>query len=481
MACQVKENITDGSADRNPPRVSKVMTGYDCEFVVPPPKQFQSECPICLQVLREPHLISCCGYNFCAACIGIVGKDGKPCPLCKSPAFTTMANKGLKRTLLEFRVICPHRLRGCEWEDELEKLDKHVNCDPRLECRMEGCHFAMIECLYCRESIRRDKLTCHQQEHCLKRPFDCEFCKDYRSTYEDVTNSHWAECRYFLIQCPNDCAPSGPGIERQNLDRHVKEECPLTVVQCELHHGDHTVTLPRKDMGDHMKEASIAHISFLAAENHRLSERLLEKEEHIAVLIRQNRDLEETTTKKLFELKEETTSLLREVTKVDRRQTSNTQELRNYVELRNIVPVTMKMANFEELKELSQPWLSFPFYSAEGGYKMCLEVHANGVRQGSGTHVSVNVCFMRGEFDSHLKWPFRGKVAFQLLDQSEDAQHHTHTNHYYDRTPDRFAKIVDGEFSTGLGSPRFVPHDDLVSLNFLKDDCLLFQITKVDV
>ena len=43
-------------------------------------------------------------------------------------------------------------------------------------------------------------------------------------------------------------------------------------MQCELHHAGCEVTLPRKDMADHLKKDSIAHISLLAAENHRVRE-----------------------------------------------------------------------------------------------------------------------------------------------------------------------------------------------------------------
>ena len=54
--------------------------GYDYEFVSPPPKSL--ECPVCLLTLRDPHVISCCSYEFCKVCIKHVQKDGKPCPLC---------------------------------------------------------------------------------------------------------------------------------------------------------------------------------------------------------------------------------------------------------------------------------------------------------------------------------------------------------------------------------------------------------------
>ena len=84
-------------------------------------------------------------------------------------------------------------------------------------------------------------------------------------------------------------------IQRQHLDQHVRVKCPLTVVQCKLHHAGCEVTRPRKDVADHMKEDSISHISLLAAENYRLCKDLLEKEEQIVLLTQKNSELEEKT------------------------------------------------------------------------------------------------------------------------------------------------------------------------------------------
>ena len=403
MASQAPSG-NDDNGDRKPPRETK-RTGYECEFVEPPPKQFQSECPICLQILREPYILDCCGYSFCAACIVRVGKDGKPCPHCNQPWYTTLVNKGLKRALNEFHVYCLHRLSGCEWEGELGRLDEHLNSDPLPERQLKGCPFTVIECLHCKEGIRRDKIAGHQLERCPQRPYTCDYCAEYKSTFEDVAHSHWPECKCFLLPCPYECTPSGSGIQRQYLDQHLEEECPLTVVQCELHHAGCEVILPRKDMADHMKKDSIAHISLLAAENHCLSKQLLEKEEQICLLTQQITKLEEKTSK----------------------QSQDLRELRTDVEMqRDIPPVTFKVAGFDELKKEGTKWLSRPFYTGMGGYKMCLEVNANGWGAGKGTHsVSVCTCLMCGEFDSHLKWPFRGNVTIQLVYQLEDKEHHT--------------------------------------------------------
>ena len=540
MACGAP-GCNDDNDDKKPPRETKKKNGYECEFVEPPQKQFQSECPICLQILREPRLIDCCGHNYCEACIERVGKDGKPCPLCNEPGFTTMANKGLKRTLHEFRVFCPHRLRGCEWEGDLGKLDEHLNSDPLPERQLKGCTFAVIECLHCKEGIRRDKITGHQLERCPQRPYTCEYCAEYKSTFEDMAHSHWPVCKCFLLPCPNECKPSGSGLQRQCLDQHVKEECPLTVVQCELHHAGCEVTLPRKDMAEHMKEDSISHISLLAVENHSLSKRLLEKEEQITrtkqefaemvtskmqeltqKVTRQSQELTQTkqeltvTKQKLSqteqELAHQVTSqsqdltrtrqeLLQKATSQDQvleaklkeaqrqaidqlqiQQRHDLRELKTEVEMqRYIVPVTIKIAAFDKM---ATDWHSRPFYTGMEGYKMCLEVFANGNGAGKGTHVSVFTCLMCGEFDSHLMWPLRGAITIQLVNQLEDKEHHTETIRYRDTTPDNAARVTDGERSCGWGFRAFLPHSKLglsVANNrqYLKDDCLIFRIVSV--
>ena len=174
------------------------------------------------------------------------------------------------------------------------------------------------------------------------------------------------------------------------------------------------------------------------------------------------------------------------IDRIQTQQQRELQELRTDVEMRrDIVPVTIKMASFDKLKKKDTKWYSCPFYTGMGGYKMCLRVVANG--NAAGTHVSVFTYLMRGEFDSHLKWPFRGTVTIQLVNQLEDKEHCTGTITYTDTTPDRCAaRVTDGEqsHSRGLGSPEFLPHSELgliVANNrqYLKDDCLIFRIVSV--
>ena len=48
---------------------------------------------------------------------------------------------------------------------------------------------------------------------------------------------------------------------------------------------------------------------------------------------------------------------------------------------------------------------------------MCARIYLNGDGMGKGTHISLFFVIMRGEYDALLRWPFRQKVTFMLLDQ----------------------------------------------------------------
>ena len=83
-----------------------------------------------------------------------------------------------------------------------------------------------------------------------------------------------------------------------------------------------------------------------------------------------------------------------------------------------------KISNFyermQEAKSGRQTSIySPPFYSDRYGYKMCARLYLNGDGAGKNTHISLFFVLLRGEYDALLNWPFREKVTFQLLDQSE--------------------------------------------------------------
>ncbi len=507
--------------------------GYECAFVHPPPHT-QTECSICLLVLRSPHLASCCGQNFCKECIERVQKAGKCCPLCKE-TFILTYNRAHDVSLQQFEVYCPHRKIGCEWRGKLEILDTHLNVNPKLDKQLEGCAFAEVQCFNdgCGQYFQRPLIVQHQCSECPLRVFSCEHCHEYESTYHDVTINHWPVCKCYPLPCPHECRQET--IQRQNLEQHLNEECPLQEVECEFKYAGCEAKLSRKDMPDHLRDY-VGHMTLLARQNQTLAQqnqelmtKLLEKDEQLQQMMEHNRrEVEET----IVNLKEELrTRLADRDEQIEEQQTMIRRELGNLMhkqeatngslkelqgstapaaevgtlknQLRDVVrkqdtvastveklyhhvytaPVQIVMSNYEQCKRANDMWYSNGFYTHPQGYKMCLVVYANGYDDGEGTHVSCYIFLMRGEFDNHLRWPFRGAITITVLNQREDYDHCNVPIDFDDETPDKYTEqVTSGEDAdNGWGYSQFIPHSELghkpaTNCQYLVNDCLHFRV-----
>ena len=151
-----------------------------------------------------------------------------------------------------------------------------------------------------------------------------------------------------------------------------------------------------------------------------------------------------------------------------------------------VPPVTMVMRGFISWKMRDRRWFSPSFYSHIGGYKMCLGVDANGVLSAAGTHVTVGVYLMRGEYDDNLVWPFRGDVTFHLVNRKVDEGHVEWTANFNDSTPVEVAgRVMEGERAPcGWGPDQFISHSALGygrNTEFFDKDALEFRVTSVKV
>ena len=142
-------------------------------------------------------------------------------------------------------------------------------------------------------------------------------------------------------------------------------------------------------------------------------------------------------------------------------------------------PVDIVMDDFEQHKKSNNIWYSPPFYTHLGGYRMCLRVDANGNGDGKGTHVSVFVSLMRGEFDDLLKWPFHGKVTIQL--KKNDPPHHQIIHPLDDDTLNTYVCKPTEERNPSLGYRQYLSHADLCAGGYLKDDKLVFCVSDIVV
>ena len=93
---------------------------------------------------------------------------------------------------------------------------------------------------------------------------------------------------------------------------------------------------------------------------------------------------------------------------------------------------------------------------------------------------------MKGPHDDELTWQLRGKLEIKLLNQISDSEHHSMTLTYDDDdVPDIYiSRVTEGTKSKSYwGWPHYIPNEHLNKITptrqYLKDDCLFFQVTKL--
>ena len=415
------------------------------DFVEKPSEDFY--CPVTFDLLQEPYLTLCCGNHLSPE--AVTRLQGQPCPVCKEANLNTVPDKFFKRKVNELKVRCPKKSLGCEWLGELGSLDRHLS-----QNFVEGeCQFVTVACPHsCGDSFQRCQLEGHKVNDCPNRLFTCQYCA-HKATYITVTCEHWPMCKQYPLECPNKCGEKA--IERQHLPKHLEETCPLQVIKCEFSYAGCEVECQRQQMQTHLEENMKVHLNKVSHTLHSKTE--------------QQQSIIEQQQKQIVAL----VSVL-------------TLDVQNPLAPIFVSPPDIVMTNFEENKEGNYEWFSPPFYSHIGGYKMCLCVDAKGQGSGEATHVSIFVYLMRGEYDDQLKWPFRGVIKIQLLNQSRDEGHWEKTVRFDDRVgvDDECAgRVVGKKRAAGWGQSKFIAHTELNTENkeYLKNNCLKFRILKIVV
>ena len=361
--------------------------GYDYEFIDSPPNSL--ECSICLLTLRDPHIISCCGNHFCHTCISRIQGDGKPCPLCNEPNFTTFLHKGVKREVNALMISCRWRHLGCDWEGELGQLEEHLH--PGAGSRGKGCGHVIVECVYkCGDRFERRMIQDHELDACPRRPME---------------------------------------VQMSSLAR--KFEASLRANE--------------KKLND-----VIAVNGAIKDENKLLTRRIAEFEKK-----------HEDTKLENHQLKDKIDKLEREV------------ELR-FV-LAPTIPFYFTIYNYEHYRKVNYWWRSPPFYSHPGGYKMYCSVYTNGLAEAKGTHLSMYLSIMRGEYDHQLKWPFSGVVTIQMFNwgaKEWECRHSISIN--------GLERAMDSISGGNLGYNKWISQDEIWR-KYMATGTVRFKVSKVEL
>ena len=158
------------------------------------------DCLICQLIPRDPMQVSCCGKRFCRTCITRVLSDRNVCPHCQAKGDTIQAfeDQGQRQTILEVKIYCPSKKKGCSWIGELYHLDTHLNSNPVEGSEGKGCLYAELTCVYCTERYPRHLRYKHIRR-CQLQPYTCPYCKHRITCYRYLTDRHVTECE---MSCP---------------------------------------------------------------------------------------------------------------------------------------------------------------------------------------------------------------------------------------------------------------------------------------
>ena len=476
MAAAERVIFTDQFRRANPALASMVsyMTiatptndgGYDYDFISKPPDRLT--CNICQLTSRDPYLSVCCGHVFCKSCLDNIKKacaTSNACPVCRDEEFVTFPNKQLDREIKSLLVYCTNEDEGCEWQGEMNNINKHLSGD---------CQFEEVTCFNdCGKMMQRQYLTGHVETECPRRKINCQYCHD-TGEHQFIEGQHKEECPELPIPCPNNCEVAS--VPREDMEAHRKD-CPLEMIQCEYHNVGCEVRLVRKDQEEH--------------ENEKVKEHLMMTKYKLSKLDDVQQELADTKASLDAALKQITN--LTALVNVQMSPNVSRDNIRSiYLDTMATIfgsqayPITIKMSNYNVNKKEGMQWYSEPFYSHNMGYKMCMKIYGSGYDEGKNTHLSVFLFLMKGPHDDELTWPLRGKFHIKLLNQISDREHHPWTLDYDDEDDEEEAihRVTEGDMAVaGLGTSQFISNKMLYKATqtrqYLKNDCLFFQITKL--
>ena len=219
------------------------------------------------------------------------------------------------------------------------------------------------------------------------------------------------------------------------------------------------------------EEGKTANLELLLVEGNRLNEELQRK---VSTVARQQESSSGTTDRLQRQFESMSHSLaLRNVMLTDLDEYVRQQEVSSHdgILLWKITEFAKKRQDAVSGQQTS--FYSPCFFTSRYGYKMCARIYLNGDGIGRGTHISVFFVVMRGEYDALLRWPFRQKVTFMLLDQNN--VEHVIDSFRPDPNSSSFQR-PRRETNIASGCPTFCPLSELNDHAYVRDDTLFLKV-----
>jgi TNF receptor-associated factor 4 len=312
--------------------------------------------------------------------------------LCNEQNFTTFLHKKLIREVNALVIRCPQKELGCEWEGELGQLQRHLNPGAGATSA-QGCEFLTVECAYrCGAQLHRRLIQEHEMEACPKRPIEMQVASLIKKFEAVVIENR------MLKQELNETKK----MHQQGLDE-VKQEL-----------GD--LKREHDQQREELREAKEEN-KFLCRANEnfqRVCDVLQAEQKQIEA------NLDNIQNRKIAALEKKCTSLHTATMKQEQALHQQKEDLQVHTIPLPVPPFYFSLTNFKHYQNNELTFLSEPFYSHPGGYKMKVQIFPNGYGDTRGAYMSLFVGIFRGGFDDQLRWPFDGSITVQAYNRTTE-------------------------------------------------------------
>ena len=365
-----------------------------------------------------------------------------------------------------------------------------------LEDHLKMCSLQLVDCDFsyagCNEKLQRQDMEKHVEENTQKHLAlmaaasmkMSQELQEQRDEFRGYLEQKERETAEQLKQKDSQINAVEEQLQQLVREREEKIESMRKTLEKKQKEGEQQLQQQLEQKTKHIQESLQEKDNKVQGELHEKQQQIEALKEQI-VQVKQDHEerikaVEQRREEQIKSLEVQSQQQVERIGKLEKQLKEKEQELEQLNMKLGMPPLHLTMSNFNQLKTKNANWYSPPMYTHPHGYKFCITVWPNGVGSSvTGTHVSVHLYSMSGEFDATLQWPAKFTITLQLLNQHRDQDHTTVTKQFQWNKPEMERVGLD------YFTYRLIAHTDL-KLNaqkqtqYLKDDCLRFCITKIE-
>ncbi|XP_030053217.1 TNF receptor-associated factor 2 [Microcaecilia unicolor] len=491
-------------------------------------------CSSCGFLLLQPTQTEC-GHRYCAGCVTKLLRNGKEavCSVCQERLSPKQfyRDRAAENDTLVTEVRCPNT--GCSWTGMLKLyLESHQS-----ECSCAATEPCPNSALGCNFTAADEKsLGMHLTEECSWRMMSCPRCA--ASVSFSLLQDHFCSVseKMDVFPCyPLNSRSTKVKSEGSLLESGYKTENQVRAsISCPFQEAGCQTESQKESLKDHLEENQQAHLLQLLSQTLGLQSRLdkveetnsnfkqlvMEKMVMLTGLVSQdlknwdregdlretkNGDLMLAVSKKTEQLENTVSGFNKDLDKCAGALEALQQRCLEYEQIIQDLQVKnrslesqlraggsvgpastngilvwkienisgqLRAAKVEQRTSFYSPVFStHPF-----GYHLCCRIYPNGDGSGRGSHLSLFLAIVKGDYDDILPWPFRQKVTLMLVDQSGQQKHFRET--FIPDTLSASFHKPKTHMNVASGSPQFIKHSLLLGTvsPYLKNNAIYIKV-----